>query len=128
MADRLRGRCEVPHRPRNLDVPTEYVDEDGILLGKWVSRQRYMAEPRARSAPGDAGRKALLDELGMNWEKTDSWQYRYELAVEYKKEHGSLAVPAQYRTEDGIWLGGWLSRQKQMLREGKSSPPSAARP
>ena len=47
------------------------------------------------------------------------------LAVEYKREHGSLAVPAQYRTEDGIWLGSWLSRQKQMLREGKKL--SAAR-
>ena len=104
----------------NLDVPTEYTDEDGILLGKWVSRQRYAWQnPERSSARVTLERKALLDELGMNWEKTDSWQHRYELAVEYKKEHGSLAVPAQYRTEDGIWLGSWLSRQKQMLREGK---------
>lgn len=104
----------------NLDVSTEYIDEDGILLGKWVSRQRYAWQnPERSSARVTPERKALLDELGMNWEKTDSWQHRYELAVEYKKEHGSLAVPAQYRTEDGIWLGSWLSRQKQMLREGK---------
>ena len=104
----------------SLDVPTEYIDEDGILLGKWVSRQRYAWQnPERSSARVTLERKALLDELGMNWEKTDSWQHRYELAVEYKKEHGSLAVPAQYRTEDGIWLGSWLSRQKQMLREGK---------
>ena len=104
----------------NLDVPIEYIDEDGILLGKWVSRQRYAWQnPERSSARVTLERKALLDELGMNWEKTDSWQHRYELAVEYKKEHGSLAVPAQYRTEDGIWLGSWLSRQKQMLREGK---------
>lgn len=104
----------------NLDVPTEYIDEDGILLGKWVSRQRYAWQnPERSSARVTPERKALLDELGMNWEKTDSWQHRYELAVEYKREHGSLAVPAQYRTEDGIWLGSWLSRQKQMLREGK---------
>ena len=104
----------------NLDVPIEYIDEDGILLGKWVSRQRYAWQnPERSSARVTLERKALLDELGMNWEKTDSWQHRYELAVEYKKEHGSLAVPAQYRTENGIWLGSWLSRQKQMLREGK---------
>ena len=110
----------------NLDVPTEYIDENGILLGKWVSRQRYAWQnPERSSARVTPERKALLDELGMNWEKTDSWQHRYELAVEYKKEHGSLAVPAQYRTEDGIWLGSWLSRQKQMLREGKKL--SAAR-
>ncbi len=104
----------------NLDVPIEYIDEDGILLGKWVSRQRYAWQnPERSSARVTPERKALLDELGMNWEKTDSWQPRYELAVEYTKAHGSLAVPAQYRTEDGIWLGSWLSRQKQMLQEGK---------
>ena len=104
----------------NIDVPTEYIDEDGILLGKWVSRQRYAWQnPERSSARVTPERKALLDELGMIWEKTDSWQHRYELAAAYKKEHGSLAVPAQYRTEDGIWLGSWLSRQKQMLREGK---------
>ena len=106
----------------NLDVPTEYIDEDGILLGKWVSRQRYAWQnPERSSARVTLERKALLDELGMNWEKTDSWQHRYELAVEYKKEHGSLAVPAQYRTEDGIWLGSWLSRQKQLLQKRDKS-------
>ena len=104
----------------NIDVPTEYIDEDGILLGKWVSRQRYAWQnPERSSARVTPERKALLDDLGMIWEKTDSWQHRYELAAAYKKEHGSLAVPAQYRTEDGIWLGSWLSRQKLMLREGK---------
>lgn len=104
----------------NIDVPTEYIDEDGVLLGKWVSRQRYAWQnPERSSARVTPERKALLDKLGMNWEKTDSWQHRYDLAVEYKKEHGCLAVPAQYRTEDGVWLGSWLSRQKQMLREPK---------
>jgi len=104
----------------NLDVPTEYIDEDGVLLGKWVSRQRYAWQnPERSSARVTPERKALLDKLGMNWEKTDSWQHRYDLAVEYKNTHGCLAIPAQYRTEDGVWLGSWLSRQKQMLREPK---------
>mgnify|MGYP000105025505 CR=1 FL=1 len=111
----------------NLDVPTEYVDEDGILLGKWVSRQRYAWQnPERSSARVTPERKALLDELGMNWEKTDSWQHRYELAVEYKKEHGSLAVPAQYRTEDGIWLGSWLS-PSEADAAGRAKKLSAAR-
>ena len=51
----------------NLDVPTEYTDEDGILLGKWVSRQRYAWQnPERSSARVTPERKALLDELGMN--------------------------------------------------------------
>ncbi len=108
----------------NLDVPTEYVDEDGILLGKWVSRQRYAWQnPTRSSARVTPERKALLDKLGMNWEKNDSWQHRYDMAMEYKTAHGSLAIPAQYRTGDGVWLGSWLSRQKQMLRENKKLSP-----
>ena len=108
---------------KTLDVPRSY-SFGGVAVGRWLENQRLV---RAGKKKGrlTAEQAALLDELGMNWEKTDSWQHRYELAVEYKKEHGSLAVPAQYRTEDGIWLGSWLSRQKQMLREGKKL--SAAR-
>ena len=54
----------------NLDVPTEYIDEDGILLGKWVSRQRYAWQnPERSSARVTPERKALLDELGMHWER-----------------------------------------------------------
>ena len=44
----------------NLDVPTEYIDEDGILLGKWVSRQRYAWQnPERSSARVDAGAEKL---------------------------------------------------------------------
>lgn len=108
----------------DLNVPSEYVDEDGILLGKWVSRQRYAWQnPTRSSARVTPERKALLDELGMNWEKTDSWQHRYELAMEYKNTHGGLAIPAQYRTGDGVWLGSWLSRQHQLLRDDKKLTP-----
>ena len=43
----------------NLDVPTEYTDENGILLGKWVSRQRY-----AWQNPGDAGAESSAGRVG----------------------------------------------------------------
>ena len=92
------------------------------LLGKWVSRQRYAWQnPDRSSARLTPERKALLDQLGMVWQKPDSWQHRYELAAAYKAAHGSLELPAQYRTEEGIWLGSWLSRQKQLLQKGDKS-------
>ena len=106
----------------NLNVPSEYIDPDGVLLGKWVSRQRYAWQnPDRSSARLTPERKALLDQLGMVWQKPDSWQHRYELAAAYKAAHGSLELPAQYRTEEGIWLGSWLSRQKQLLQKGDKS-------
>ena len=106
----------------DLNVPSEYIDPDGVLLGKWVSRQRYAWQnPDHSSARLTPERKALLDQLGMVWQKPDSWQHRYELAAAYKAAHGSLELPAQYRTEEGIWLGSWLSRQKQLLQKGDKS-------
>ena len=106
----------------DLNVPSEYIDPDGVLLGKWVSRQRYAWQnPDRSSARLTPERKALLDQLGMVWQKPDSWQHRYELAAAYKAAHGSLELPAQYRTEEGIWLGSWLSRQKQLLQNGDKS-------
>ncbi len=48
----------------DLNVPSEYIDPDGVLLGKWVSRQRYAWQnpdrssarlPRAQGPAGPAG-------------------------------------------------------------------------
>ena len=101
----------------DLDVPSEYIDENGVLLGKWISRQRYAYQnPDRSSARVTPDRKAKLDRIGMIWDKGDPWQLRYDLAIKYKNEHGGAMVPSQYRTEDGIWLGSWLGRQKQRLR------------
>ena len=105
----------------NLNVPIAYTTADGVALGKWVARQQY-----ARNNPGKSNckltpeRAALLDKIGMQWEKSDPWQHRYELAQGYLQEHGNLLIPAKYKTTDGIWLGRWLYEQKVLLR--KQSP------
>lgn len=105
----------------NLDVPIAYTTADGVALGKWVARQQY-----ARNNPGKSNckltpeRAALLDKIGMQWEKPNPWQHRYDLAQDYLQEHGNLLIPAKYKTTDGIWLGRWLYEQKVLLR--KQSP------
>lgn len=110
------------HEHGNLNVPSEYVTPDGVLLGKWVARQRYAyLNPDRSSARVTPERKALLDKLGMVWEKYDPWQERYDLALAYKTEHGDLEIPSVYKTEDGVWLGSWVSRQRQALNSGSSA-------
>ena len=105
----------------NLNVPIAYTTADGIALGKWVARQQY-----AHNSPGKSNckltpeRVALLDKIGMQWEKSDPWQHRYELAQGYLQGYGNLLIPAKYKTTDGIWLGRWLYEQKVLLR--KQSP------
>lgn len=116
------------HEHGNLNVPSEYVTPDGVLLGKWVARQRYAyLNPDRSSARVTPERKALLDKLGMVWEKYDPWQERYDLALAYKTEHGDLEIPSVYKTADGVWLGSWVSRQRQALNSGSSSLSSERR-
>ena len=116
------------HEHGNLNVPSEYVTPDGVLLGKWVARQRYAyLNPDRSSARVTPERKALLDKLGMVCEKYDPWQERYDLALAYKTEHGDLEIPSVYKTADGVWLGSWVSRQRQALNSGSSALSSERR-
>lgn len=116
------------HEHGNLNVPSEYVTPDGVLLGKWVARQRYAyLNPDRSSARVTPERKALLDKLGMVWEKYDPWQERYDLALAYKTEHGDLEIPSVYKTADGVWLGSWVNRQRQALNSGSSALGSERR-
>lgn len=116
------------HEHGNLNVPSEYVTPDGVLLGKWVARQRYAyLNPDRSSARVTPERKALLDKLGMVWEKYDPLQERYDLALAYKTEHGDLEIPSVYKTADGVWLGSWVNRQRQALNSGSSALSSERR-
>ena len=102
----------------DLDVPVAYVSPEGYALGKWVRRQQYAyRNPEKSNAILSQERIELLDAVGMQWEKPDSWQHRYELAQEYKKQYGNLEIPAKYKTADGIWLSRWVYNQKQLLQD-----------
>ena len=105
----------------NLNVPIGYVTTEGIALGKWVARQQYAWKcPEKSNSKLTPQRIAMLDAIGMQWEKPSPWQYRYDLAQDYLRANGNLRIPAKYKTADGIWLGRWLYDQKVLLR--KQSP------
>ncbi|MCI8280164.1 MAG: DNA/RNA helicase [Lachnospiraceae bacterium] len=98
----------------NLDAPGDYVDEEGVSLGRWLAKMR-----RERQAAGTGEDMALkfarLDALGMIWEsKWDvSWEKSYDAAVRYQKSHGDLNIPVAYITQEGIRLGKWIRRQRE---------------
>ena len=101
----------------NLNVPVAYVSPEGYALGKWVRRQRYAYQnPEKSNSILSPERVALLDAIGMQWDKPNPWQHRCELAQKYKQEHGNLEISAKYKTADGIWLGKWLYEQKKLLK------------
>lgn len=100
----------------NLNVPVSYISPSGFKLGSWISNRR---EHGRESYPEE--RQKQLDELGMIWQKPDSWNAKFELARAFYKEHGNLDVPTKYMC-DGVWLNKWLNEQKQIYlgnRPGK---------
>lgn len=107
----------------NLEVPYDYRTPDGIRLGQWVVRQRMMykgsfsGKGKVNRKPLSPERKKLLDAIGMDWRKEDSWQKHFEDVCIYQKEHGSLIIPAAYRTADGCWLNRWFNSQREKLRD-----------
>lgn len=53
--------------------------------------------------------------------KKDNWKTNYEIATHYYKENGNLLVPSQYKANETVNLGQWISRQRQLYREEKLS-------
>lgn len=125
------------HEHGNLDVPTGYVTEEGIQLGRWMTTLRHArrenSDVRTKLTPE---RIAMLDAIGMLWEKPtakvktgrlsreEQWEARLKCVKVYQKVHGTLDIPAKYKTEDGFWLGRWWYLQKKLLRDepGKLKP------
>ena len=102
----------------HVDVKARYETEAGYPLGKWIAniRQKY----NNGTLPEE--QKARLDALGFIWDKQEnSWEEYFRAAERYYQEHGSLEMPCDYCTEDGLKLGAWLGNQRRKYRDVKSS-------
>ena len=95
----------------DLDVPLRYKAEDGSDLWEWVRLQREKYYSGTLSA--DCKRK--LDEIGIQWLSVNErkWERCYDEAKKYYLSHGNIDVPNSYRSEDGLWLGKWIARQRK---------------
>lgn len=103
----------------NLDIPADYVTEDGLRLGSFVSNLRTARGFGNRSVYLTEERIRQLDGLGMIWNKLDLlWEQNYAACLEYYREHGNLDVPAKYVSSSGLKIGVWLRRMRQLRRNG----------
>ena len=116
-----------------LDVPADYVAEDGCKLGRWLRRQRDLyrktklqnvaLHKKCDNKDVDVTKDTVfresiqiervrrLTDIGMVWENDDPWERRFMLAKEYYEEHGNLRMAADY-VVGGVWLERWLRAQK----------------
>lgn len=100
----------------HLNVPTDYVDADGVRLGAWLNSVRSCKKGQNRRAELTSEQTARLDALGMNWigKHNATWDIAYAEACKYRQEHGHLNVPATYVTDNGIRLGRWIRKQREV--------------
>ena len=103
----------------DLDVPVAYVSPEGYALGKWVRRQQYAyRNPEKSNAILSQERIELLDAIGMQWEKPDPWQHRYELAQEYKRAIMEIwRFRRNIRLRMASGLSRWIYNQKRLLQD-----------
>ncbi len=97
-----------------IDVKARYVTDEGYALGKWV------ANVRQKWAKGTLSEQqaAQLKELGFIWDKQESsWEKYFRAAERYYKKHGSLEMPCDYCTKEGLKLGAWLGNQRRRYKE-----------
>ena len=95
----------------NLLVPYNYKTSYGINLGRWISEIRTLK----KRGKLDKEKVSLLNEIGMIWDiSLYKWDLMYEEAEEYYKKHKNLLVEESFVTENGLELGIWIVRQRQI--------------
>lgn len=66
-------------------MPVGYKTKDGILLGRWISKQRTNKKLTSEQYE-------KLSRIGMVWNKEYPWEERYRLAKQYYAAHGDLNI------------------------------------
>ncbi len=106
--------CGYYREHRNLDIPADYIDKNGVRLGTWVNRLRQLRCGKGRGTPLNEEQIERLNKIGMIWEnKTDyKWESGFAEAWAYAEQNGNLLVPQTYKTPNGFPLGTWIQRQR----------------
>lgn len=110
----------------HLEVPSRYVTEDGVALGRWICTVRRWYSSGVHQKYLQADRIKQLEDIGMIWSALDYfWEQNFQSAKKYYQEHGNLDVPMHYKAQDGTLLGSWIGRQRQLRKGiGKGTPPT----
>lgn len=123
---KINALCAYYEEHGDVDVPYGYVDANGVKLYEWVKKLRTYHASSLQIKYLTPERIAVLDSMGMIWDKTDHvWERNYEAAAAYYQEHGSLKMPQNYKTEDGIGLGRWIKHTQEVYRDSMGVSLSA---
>lgn len=93
----------------DLDVPGNYVTDDGFQLGQWI------IHTRSRQAGLTPEQRAALTALDMIWQQRNelAWERGFRSAAQFYKQNGHLRVGQTYQDKDGFALGTWIQNQRR---------------
>ena len=111
--DAFRALCDYYDKYHSLKVPRDYKTDNGLILQMWLATQRR----RYKTGKLSEERIEKLKSIGFEFEITDTWESRFQLAKEYYDKHGNLEIPSDYAI-NGFKLRPWLTTQKRNA-EGK---------
>ena len=101
----------------NANVPNRYTTQEGLKLGEWVHRQRYLKSKNLLSSAFTE----LLEKLPeWSWsEQQKSWFEVFEQLQAYVNQNGDARVPAKYICKDDFKLGTWVMHNRQNKAKGR---------
>jgi hypothetical protein len=97
--------CRYQKEHGDLKIPTNYISEEGIKLGRWIRHQKEMYPDRLSEE-----RKRRLDSIGMVWKVEDAWKTKFRLVEKFYRDYGHTRISGDY-VMNGVWIGKWLYEQ-----------------
>lgn len=112
----------------NLDIPSNYIAENGIKLGNWIVHLRQKRLGKSKGAPLSNEQILRLNKIGMIW---DTDQYRFDVglahAQKFYEQHKHLRVPVSYICDDDFALGKWIRLKRRQYKAGTLSADNIQR-
>ena len=101
----------------NLDIPQQYVSEEGVWLGKWL----YIQKVQYKKGVLENWKKEKLEEVGIYWKSASelSFEKGCKALEEYSGNYQNTKISKEYVSTDGYHLGSWVYRQKKKKGDGK---------
>jgi hypothetical protein len=94
----------------HANVPFEWNSTDGFRLGRWVGGMR------GRFSLLTPAQVEKLDKVGFVWDaNSEKWNTAFDDLKAYALERGHCRVPQDFVSRNGVKLGRWVSRQRQLI-------------